>query len=231
MYQLYIANKNYSSWSLRPWVLMKTLGIDFEERLAPFETDDNFERFREFSPSGRVPCLIDEERIIWDSRAIAEYLAETHAGIWPADREARAFGRCAATEMHSGFDSLRSICPMSCAIKVAMSGIPAMLQKDVDRLDELWCEGQTRFGGPFLTGSHFTAVDAFFCPVAFRVRTYQLPLSATSVEYCARLIDLDAMRAWDQAAIGEVWREETHEAEAGRAGKIIEDRRVTAANS
>lgn len=231
MYQLHIANKNYSSWSLRPWVLMKTLGIEFEERLSPFEAEDNFDRFRAFSPTGRVPCLIDDHLVIWDSLGIVEYLADTHPWVWPADHEARAFARCAAAEMHSGFDALRSTCPMNCAIKVAMHSTSPALQKNIDRLDELWCEGLRRFGGPFLAGSQFTAVDAFYCPVAFRVRSYQLPLSAPAADYAARLIDLDAMRAWDRAAIGETWKEQGHEAEAAEAGKIIEDRRTATAFS
>ncbi|HQY70835.1 MAG TPA: glutathione S-transferase N-terminal domain-containing protein, partial [Pseudomonadales bacterium] len=107
MYELYIANKNYSSWSLRPWVLMRELRIAFDERLVPFAPGSNFERFRAFSPTGKVPCLHDGATVVWDSLAIAEYLAERHAGVWPSDARARAWARSAAAEMHSGFGALR----------------------------------------------------------------------------------------------------------------------------
>ncbi len=225
MYQLYIANKNYSSWSLRPWVLMKTLGIEFEECLEGFESADNFDKFRKFSPSGTVPCLQDGQTTVWDSLAIVEYLAETHEGVWPRDRQARTFARCATAEMHSSFSSLRNICPMNCAITVEMNEISAGLQRDLDRIGELWVTGVESFGGPYLAGETFTAVDAFFCPVAFRVRSYQLPLPSVAQTYCERLLNLPAMQAWDKAGVNESWREEAHEEEAAAAGKIIRDRR------
>ena len=140
MYQLHIANKNYSSWSLRPWVLMTELGIEFEEHFQPFESEDNFEKFRTFSPTGKVPCLVDGDTVVWDSLAIAEYLAERHPGTWPEDNAARAFARCAAAEMHSGFPDLRTICPMNCAITVEMAGVPEGLQRDINRIDELFSQ-------------------------------------------------------------------------------------------
>ncbi len=231
MYTLHIANKNYSSWSLRPWVLMKQLDIAFDEQLQSFESEDNFDKFRVFSPSGTVPCLVDslgdEETVVWDSLAIAEYLAERHEGIWPDDAAARTFARCAAAEMHSSFSSLRNVCPMNCAITVEMFEISAGLKRDIDRIDELWQEGLRRFGGPFLGGAQCTAVDAFFCPVAFRVRSYQLPLSAPSLAYCERLLALPAMQVWDAAAVNESWREEAHEQEAADAGRIVADRRAS----
>jgi len=141
VYQLHIANKNYSSWSLRPWVLLHQLGIEFEECFEPFETEDNFEKFRKFSPSGTVPCLVDGDTVVWDSLAIVEYLAEKEAGIWPDGASARAFARSASAEMHSSFSSLRKICPMNCAIRVALSSLTADLARDVSRIDELWREG------------------------------------------------------------------------------------------
>ena len=118
MYTLYIANKNYSSWSLRPWLLMRVLAIPFEERLTPFPTGSSWSLYRPFSPSGRVPCLIDDGWAVWDSLAIAEYLAERHAGVWPSDARARAWARSAAAEMHSSFTALRNTCPMSCGVRV-----------------------------------------------------------------------------------------------------------------
>lgn len=225
VYQLYIANKNYSSWSLRPWVLLRQLGIEFEECFESFETEDNFEKFRKFSPSGTVPCLVDGDAVVWDSLAIVEYLAEKEAGIWPDNAGARAFARCASAEMHSSFSSLRKICPMNCAITVALSSLNADLARDVCRIDELWQEGLARFGGEFLAGERFTAVDAFYCPVAFRVQSYQLAISPESFAYCQKLLSLPAMKMWDAAAIKEPWREEAHEEEAEAAGRVIADRR------
>src|SRR5690606_7295271 len=195
MYTLYGANKNYSSWSLRPWVLMRELGISFNEQVRPF-TDGPALAFGDVSPSGRFPCLVDGETVVWDSLAIAEYLAETRPRVWPADRQARAFTRSAASEMHSSFPNLRNICGMNVGIRVALKEIPAGLATDIARLDTLWTEGLTRFGGPFLAGDSFTAVDAFFCPVAFRVQTYDLKLGAPAAAYARRLLDLPAMQDW-----------------------------------
>lgn len=226
MHRLFIANKNYSSWSLRPWVLMQELGIAFEEALHPFEAEDNFERFRDFSPTGKVPCLQDGKRLVWDSLAIAEYLAEAVPAVWPEDAEARAFARSAAAEMHSGFPDLRRLCPMNCAVTVALHETPASLQRDLSRIDELWQEGLARFGGPYLAGPRFTAADAFYCPVAFRVASYQLPLSPVSSAYSARLLALPSMQSWHAAAIQEPWREPWHEQEIAAVGKITADLRT-----
>ena len=120
MYTLYIGNKNYSSWSLRPWVLMRALSIPFEERLVPFEEGSNWNRFRAFSPNGRVPCLHDGTKVIWDSLAITEYLAERHAGVWPGDVDVRAWARSVAGEMHSGFAELRNRCTMNCGLRIRL---------------------------------------------------------------------------------------------------------------
>jgi len=162
VYQLHIANKNYSSWSLRPWVLMKTLAIPFTETLHRFQSANNHDDFHLFSPSGRVPTLHDGALVVWDSLGIIEYLAETHAGVWPEPYQARAWARCAAAEMHSGFNELRSLCPMNCGARVRLPAIPPSLQDDLTRLDELWQQGLSAFGGPFLAGPTFSAVDAFF---------------------------------------------------------------------
>ena len=176
MYELYIANKNYSSWSLRPWILLKERAIPFSERLIPFSEDSNWVSFREFSPNGKVPCLHDQGETIWDSLAIIEYLAERHPGLWPEESRARTWARCASAEMHSGFGALRERCTMNCGIRVRLNDYPAALITDVARLNELWNEGLTRFGGPFLAGASFTAVDAMFAPVVFRAQTYGLAL-------------------------------------------------------
>lgn len=227
MVTLYVANKNYSSWSLRPWVLLRQLGIAFDEQVRPF-TDGPALAFGDVSPSGRFPCLVDGDTVVWDSLSIAEYVAEAHPQVWPADKQARAFARSAAAEMHSGFQNLRNICGMNVGIRVELKEIPAGLAADIARLDALWSEGLTRFGGPFLAGSTFTAADAFFCPVAFRVQTYDLKLSALAHAYAQRLLDLPAMQDWYQAALKETWRKQAYENEALAAGRIVADYRQTA---
>lgn len=226
MYILYIANKNYSSWSLRPWVLMRELDLGFEERLVPFGAGSNWTEFRKFSPSGKVPCLVDGAQTVWDSLAITEYLAEKHPAVWPIDAGARAWARCAAAEMHSGFGALRENCSMSCGIRVRLNGTPDALKRDIERLDELWAEGLKRFGGPFLAGSAFGAIDAFYAPVAFRIQTYGLALSDTAAEYATRLLNLASMKQWYTAALAEPWREDDHEANITRIGVITEDLRT-----
>jgi glutathione S-transferase len=224
MDELIIGNKNYSSWSLRPWVLMRELGLPFTERLVPFGSMD----FKALSPSGRVPVLKHGDTTVWDSLAIAEYLAERHPGVWPQDAGARAWARSAAAEMHSGFGALRQSCSMTCGQRVRLATVPPALQADLDRLADLWSEGLTRFGGPFLAGRAFTAVDAFFAPVAFRVRTYALPLPPAPAAYAARLLALPSLQAWNAEALKEPFREATHEADVAAAGTVVEDLRVPA---
>jgi glutathione S-transferase len=226
MYTLWIGNKNYSSWSLRPWVLMRALGIAFEERLTPFPSGPSWELFRRFSPTGKVPCLHDGATVVWDSLAIAEYLAERHAGVWPSDGAARAWARCAAAEMHSGFAALRNRCSMSCGVRIELPPVTADLAADLRRIDELWGEGLARFGGPFLAGTAFTAVDAFYAPVAFRAQTYALPLGAAARAYVERLLALPAMRAWYDEALAERFRDLPHEVELAALGRQVADFRA-----
>jgi glutathione S-transferase len=220
MYTLYITNKNYSSWSLRPWVLMQEKSIAFTEQLVPFPEHGSWEVFRTFTPNGKVPCLHHDDRIIWDSLAIAEYLAEHHSGIWPSDPTARAWARSATAEMHSGFGAIRQQCSMNCGLRIELYQIDRQLQADLDRLNELWGAGLDGFGGPFLTGSEFTAVDAFFCPIAFRAQTYNLPLHPT---YVRQLLSLKSMQEWSSVALREHWREPAHEREVLAVGKVLND--------
>jgi glutathione S-transferase len=229
MYRLFIANKNYSSWSLRPWVLMRALGIPFEEQLMVFEAGSNWAAFRAFSPSGQVPCLHDGGTVVWDSLAIVEYLAERHEGVWPRDAVARAWARCAASEMHSGFAELRNHCSMTCGQRVALTLIGAELQADLERINELWAEGQERFGGPYLAGAAFTAVDAFYAPVTFRAQTYDLPLSEPSQAYAELMLRHPAMQEWYEAALAEPWRDTPHEQDVAAVGTVLADYRVNAA--
>ena len=221
---LYLANKNYSSWSLRPWLLLRQLGIPFEENLVPFHVG----RFGGFSPSGKVPCLVDGEITVWDSLAITEYLAESHPTVWPADKAVRAFARCAAAEMHSGFMALRTQCGMNCGIRVKLHQVDVALQRDLDRLGALWNDGLARFGGPFLAGERFSAADAFYAPVAFRIQTCGLSLDAVSMAYAERLLALPAMRAWYADALAETWRDAGHDAEAAEWGVVSADLRACA---
>lgn len=227
MIELFIANKNYSSWSLRPWVLLSELGIPFTETLLIFGDEAAWGPFRRVSPSGMVPCLRDGATVVWDSLAIVEYLAERHAGVWPADGVARAWARSAAAEMHSGFGVLRQTCSMSVGVRVRLHTRPPALEEELGRLTALWGQGLERFGGPFLAGAAFTAVDAFFAPVVFRLSTYGLLLGDAADAYAARLRALPSMQAWASAALAERARDVPHEAEIQQAGECLEDLRAT----
>jgi glutathione S-transferase len=177
-YTLITANRNYSSWSLRPWLLMAALDIPFEDRIEPFTKPDNYEDFRKFSPTGQVPLLLAREpggeRRVWDSLGITMYLAERHGGVWPEEPEARAFAQCVVAEMHGGFGALRNDCTMNVGVRVAPKPTSPALQRNIARVREIFEEGLERFGGPWLAGAAFTAADAFYAPVAWRIRTYGL---------------------------------------------------------
>ncbi|HLZ99054.1 MAG TPA: glutathione S-transferase family protein [Steroidobacteraceae bacterium] len=226
MYELYVANKNYSSWSLRPWVLLRELRIQFTEHQLFFGDASSWAPFRKLSPSGKVPCLVDGGTVAWDSLSIIEYLAERHDAVWPAGAAARAWARSAAAEMHSGFNELRNRCSMSCGVRVRLNEYPAALVQDVARIAALWNDGLGRFGGPFLAGGAFTAVDAFFAPVAFRVQTYGLAMDSAADAYAKRLLGLDSMKEWYAAAIKETVRDLPHEREILQIGTVLQDLRA-----
>lgn len=223
-YTLITANRNYSSWSLRPWVLMKALGIAFEGRLEPFTRPDNYDDFRTFSPTGQVPLLIDGDRLIPDSLGIALYLAERHAGVWPADEEARVFAQGAVCEMHGGFGHLRNDCTMNVGVRVTPKPMSEGLKRNVERVREIFETGLGRFGGPWLAGAEFTAADAFFAPVAYRIRTYGLDVGKGQA-WVDHTLAHPAMLDWEAQALAEDWREESHEAELAAAGVITADYR------
>ncbi|MCP1470065.1 glutathione S-transferase [Sphingobium sp. OAS761] len=225
-YTLITANRNYSSWSLRPWLLMKALHIPFEDRIEFFTAATNYAAFRSFSPTGQVPALVDGTRTVWDSLGITLYLADRHPGVWPADEAARAFAQCAAAEMHSGFSALRNDCTMNVGVRVEPHMPSPALNRDIARLRELWEQGLDRFGGPFLAGRVLTAVDAFYAPVAFRVRTYGLDVGQKGQAWVDHMLSHPAMLQWEEEALAETWREESHEAEIGAAGRIVEDYRA-----
>jgi glutathione S-transferase len=225
-YTLITANRNYSSWSLRPWVLMKALGIAFQDRIEPFTQDSNYTEFRKFSPTGQVPCLIDAGVTIWDSLGITLYLADRHDGVWPTGPAARAWAMCAVTEMHGGFSALRNDCTMNVGVRVTPNPMRPALTRDVARIAELWAEGLSKFGGPFLAGPNFTAVDAFFAPVAYRVRTYGLDVGTVGQAWVDMILTHPAMQQWEAEALTESWREVGHEAELAACGSITADYRT-----
>ena len=224
MYDLYVANKNYSSWSLRPWVLLRELRVPFVEHQLFFGDAASWDAYRKLSPSGKVPCLVDGDTVVWDSLSIAEYLSERHDGVWPHGA-ARAWARSAAAEMHSGFNELRNRCSMSCGVRMRLNEFPPALERDLARVGALWNEGLRRFGGPFLAGSAFTAVDAFFAPVAFRIQTYGIALDAAADAYAQRLLGLESMKAWYAAGLKETVRDLPHEREILQMGTVLQDLR------
>lgn len=231
MYQLYIANKNYSSWSLRPWLLMQVLAIPFEEKQVQFQSNDNSAQFKIFAPNAKVPCLYHDSWVVWDSLAIVEYLAERHAGVWPEDHKARSWARSASAEMHSGFSALRSYCPFHAGGRFDKTPLPGAVLDDLKRLEQLWQEGLHRFGGPYLAGAHFSAVDAFYAPVLFRIQSYQLPVAAAVIPYMDLMLKLAATQLWYQQALAEPFRDEEHEIAALGTGTLIADHRLGSANS
>lgn len=225
MPRLHIANKNYSSWSLRPWILMHEFSIPFDEKLTVFSQGSSWKTFKKFSPSGQVPCLIDNGVAVWDSLAIMEHLAERYPGVWPEQPAARSWARCAAAEMHSGFFALRAQCPMNCSVRIKLHKISDSLRHDIDRIDELWSEGLQRFGGPFLAGEQFSAVDAFYAPVIFRIQTYGLPMSELALKYVETMLSLQSLCDWEIMALNEEWRDAAHEQEMLETGVVLEDKR------
>jgi glutathione S-transferase len=206
---------------------MKALGIPFEDELEQFTMPVNYDAFRSFSPTGQVPVLIDEERTIWDSLGIALYLADRHPGVWPADEDARTYAQSAVCEMHGGFSALRGFCTMNVGVRVKPRPMDGQLVREIYRVREIFEEGLSRFGGPWLAGPEFTVLDAFYAPVAFRVRTYGLDVGRGQAWVDAMLAH-PAMRQWEEEALAEEWREESHEAELAAAGEIIADYRTGA---
>jgi glutathione S-transferase len=185
---------------------MRALGIPFVEKRLLLDRPDSTQKIREVSPSGRVPCLRDGDVVVWDSLAIAEYLAERHRGVWPENATARAWARSASAEMHSGFVSLREQMAMNVRLRMTRTPSPAVAA-DIARILALWVEGRGRFGqaGDFLCGA-FSGVDAFWCPVAFRFQSYGVPLAGTAAEYCRALLELPAMKDWAAEAERETER-------------------------
>lgn len=213
--QLIIGNQNYSSWSLRPWIFLKAFAVDFECEVVPMLTDAFETRVRQRSPTGKVPFLIDGEVVVNDSLAICGHAIERWIGAeraWPSTLAARALARSAVAEMHSGFTSLRSQCPMNVRRRSRGYRLSADTQKDVERILAIWNQARTQFGegGPYLFGA-FTVVDAFFAPVVFRFQTYAVGLDGNAAKYCQTMLAHPAMREWALAAEQEPWTLERYE--------------------
>jgi glutathione S-transferase len=209
---LAIGNKCYSSWSLRPWLLMKEVGIPFEEVLIPFtdpiDTPEWKDKVRRYSPAGKVPVLIDGDVTVWESLAIMDHLADTYPdrGIWPRDRRARAMARSIAAEMHAGFSALRSACSMNLGKRFPQKDRGPAVAKDVARIEEIWRTAREAFGegGPFLFGA-FSAADAMYAPVVTRFATYSIPVSPGSRSYMDAIMATEGFQAWRAAALAETW--------------------------
>jgi glutathione S-transferase len=210
--QLVVGNKNYSSWSMRAWVLLRQLGIAFDEVALRFDFDGGSpfrQAVAQVSPAGKVPVLVDEGFAVWDTLAIAEYLHDKFpaAGVWPADARARARARSVCAEMHSGFGALRSHCPMNIEASLPEVGRRLVaehegLRRDLARIDQLWSDALAASGGPMLFGA-FCAADAFFAPVCSRITTYALPVCDAARGYVARVLALPAVQQWTALALAE----------------------------
>lgn len=205
---LLMGNKAYSSWSLRPWLMLKHAGLPFREIVVPLRQPDTAARIREHSPSGRVPCLLHGERTMWESLAIAEYVAELApaAGLWPEDAHARAVARSVSAEMHAGFTALRTSMSMDLKQERPGEGMTPETAADIVRIEALWADARARFGqaGPFLFG-RFGIADAMFAPVVTRFATYGVAVGSGTRAYMDAVLALPAMREWTEAAKAEPW--------------------------
>lgn len=203
--ELVIGTKKWSTWSMRPWLVLTRAGVAFTETLVELRQDgETSTAIRPHSRSGLVPVLKDGDLVVWDSLAICEYVAETQRGLWPADPAARAQARAAAAEMHSGFSSLRGECPMDLTAEARSVELSEATHRDIRRIVELWCELLARHKGPYLCGD-WSIADAFFTPVATRFRTYGVMLSdfgdaGDAGEYCERLLQTPEFLAWEADA-------------------------------
>ena len=205
---LVIGNKNYSSWSFRPWIALRTAGIPFEEVVIPLYEPGSKERILSFSPAGKVPVLIDGDVRVWESLAIMDYLAERfpQMEVWPKDAAARAHARAIAAEMHAGFAPLRRHCPMNMWRPVKVRELPPEVAADVKRIEAIFTECRERFrqGGPFLFGA-FGAADAMYAPVVSRLHTYGITVGSVAEAYKQAVMALPAWTEWRAAAVKEPW--------------------------
>jgi len=205
---LVIGNKNYSSWSMRPWIAMKAAGIPFEEVVIPLYLEGSREQILKYSPAGKVPILIDGDLAVWDTIAILEYLAERFpdAGLWPRDERARSLARSVSAEMHSGFQPLRQHCTMNLWLPPKPRPQPGDVLENMRRIETIWRDCRSRYGqgGPFLFG-RFGAADAMYAPVVARFHNYGLPVQGDTLDYMRAVMALPAWREWYDAAMRETW--------------------------
>jgi glutathione S-transferase len=210
MLKLVIANKAYSSWSLRPWLLLSVHGIPFEEHLVLLDTPDFRKQVSAYKAGSTVPILVDGDMTVWESIAIMDHLADRFPdkAIWPAALPARSFARSICAEMHAGFRALRAACPMNVRKRYAHAERGELVTKDVGRITHLWKLARGRFGeaagGPFLFGA-FSAADAMYAPVVTRLQTYSFPVDAQTRAYMDAVMDLPAFVAWQEAGMAEPW--------------------------
>ena len=211
--QLHIGNKNYSSWSMRPWVLMRQAGIPFEEVMVRFDGFSPQSQFKQrvgaLNPAGKVPILVDGGLVVWDTLAIAEYVAERFPEhqLWPRERAARARARSVCAEMHSGFSALRSACPMNIEARLPEIGGLVLrdqsgVRSDLERITQMWSSLLREHGGPMLFGA-FSVADAYYAPVVMRLRTYELPVPEDVAAYMQRVVELPGVQAWIADALRE----------------------------
>ena len=200
--KLYIGNKNYSSWSMRPWVAMTAAGIPFEEEIIWLDEADTAARLSAVSPSKRIPVLVDENLTVWDSLSICEYVHEKYPALnlWPDDKHKRAYGRSLTAEMHSGFSELRQTMNMNIRLRLPLKSYSDTVARDINRIQALWTESLQRYGGPWLLGATFSIADAFYAPVVMRFQTYSPSLNDSTSYYRQRVIAHPAVAAWIAAA-------------------------------
>ena len=217
-FTLVIGNKNYSSWSLRGWLMARTAGLEFEEIVIPLDLPDTQASIRKHSPSGRVPVLLHRGLAVWESLAIAEYLNDIRpeAGLWPASVSARAHARSISTEMHAGFMDLREKMPMNIRASMPGKGMTTAVRADIERITSMWRDCRKRFAGAaprddgFLFGA-FSAADAMYAPVVTRLRTYAVPMDTDTDAYCRAVLAYPPMKEWVEAARNEPWLIEKYE--------------------
>ena len=206
--KLILGNKNYSSWSLRPWIAMRHAGISFEEEVIPLYEPGSAERMAAYSPTGKVPVLLDGDMVIWESLAILDHVAERfpRAQLWPAGLKARAHARAISAEMHAGFIPLRRHCPMNMRRESKKLELTADVAANVRRIDQIWTECRERFGngGPFLFGT-FGAADAMYAPIVSRFASYAIDVGPAAETYMAAVMALPAWKEWRDAGISEPW--------------------------
>jgi glutathione S-transferase len=203
MYQLVIGNKNYSSWSLRPWLAMRVAHIDFEEVNVPLYTELGKAEIRNLSAAGKVPILIANDQTIWDTLAIVEYLSEQHPekALWPLANDCRAIARSVVCEMHASFFEIRNQLPMNCRVTTTFNSISDELQKDIDRVLQIWQDCRDQYGnqGDFLFGN-FSIADAFYAPVVLRFNTYNIPVNDNAQQYMQTILELPEIQEWIESS-------------------------------